>query len=649
MSRRVHSSFSLQRQAATGGRLGTIHFGNGGVVQTPALFPAICIMTGPPGFGRQGSHYKYIKRIMCREWRHNHFLSEILHFTDYMATAKSLGEWLQKPFQLWMDEMMRGGNRALADQGVPDDDFDYKPAGQPYEACFFLDSGGFKLLSNSDFSIQKFGYETNPKSILELQTLMGGDIVASLDYPLAPLEYDQKTLVQLQNKSLQNAIWLLEQLSRRSDKEPRPLAYLAIHGVDYESSRDCTERLLKKIDAGRFNYDAFGFAIGSLVPRRTKRALVASIVKGVVDGIREHRNGYYIEKPVHAFGMSGDLIPTLSMLGVDTFDTNAFVQSGKNLRYILPPRGASLSVRETRFIDELSVDTLHACGCRACSRYAPYLDTFKKLTRMERDQQHDFQEAHGRNFIKSEVYAFLALHNLEIEYREIEAVKSEIQKNTLPDYVRAYAEKANHRGVLLRAYEAATGEIVARVPGRKVSLELTRESFAVADTYRPPADKDVLILLPCTKDKPYKSARSHQAIRSALNKDARIHVVTISGLYGPVPEELEDEPEVLQYDYVLSPEAKDQSQAVIDRLTDYLKRFGTHYKMIVAYVTTRAYRYVAKQALKAYGRGVVLPTAPKEQTSKEFLRYENIGELQKTLARHVQSLQKTNPQLSTKM
>src|SRR5436190_18219675 len=144
MGRIVHTSFLLQRQAATGGRLGTIHFGNGGKVQTPVLFPAICIMTGPPGFGRQGSHYKYIKRIMCREWRHNHFLSEILHFTDYMATPESLDMWLCKPFQLWMDAMMRGGDAKSKDKG---DDSDYK-RGDPYEAGFFLDSGAFKLAWN---------------------------------------------------------------------------------------------------------------------------------------------------------------------------------------------------------------------------------------------------------------------------------------------------------------------------------------------------------------------------------------------------------------------------------------------------------------------------------------------------------------------
>jgi 7-cyano-7-deazaguanine tRNA-ribosyltransferase len=305
-------------------------------------------------------------------------------------------------------------------------------------------------------------------------------------------------------------------------------------------------------------------------------------------------------------------------------------------------------VRETRNLDELSGDTLRTCGCRACTAYEKLLEPFKQLARMERDTRHHIAGV-GRHLIKSEIYAFLALHNLEIEFKEIEAVKAQIQANTLPAYVRAYAERANQRGTLLRAYEAATGEIVPRTEGRKVSLELTRESFAVADTYRPPEDKEVLLFLPCTKDKPYSAARSHQAIRGALRKDPRVHIVTISGLYGPVPEELEQEPEILQYDYILSPEAKEQSEAVTKRLTDYLKRFGTHYKAIVAYTTTRAYRHVAKQALRAYGRGALLPKAPKEQTSKEFLRYDNIRELQIHLAPYIESLKQIDAQLSLKM
>jgi hypothetical protein len=85
---------------------------------------------------------------------------------------------------------------------------------------------------------------------------------------------------------------------------------------------------------------------------------------------------------------------------------------------------------------------------------------------------------------------------------------------------------------------------------------------------------------------------------------------------------------VLQYDYVLSPEAKEQMQEVTRRLVEYLQRHGTHYKFIAAYVTTRAYRTVASKALKTYGKGLLLPSKPKEQTSKEFLRWANVTELQ---------------------
>jgi 7-cyano-7-deazaguanine tRNA-ribosyltransferase len=646
MSRNVNTTFTLEKESASGARLGTIQFGERGKLQTPALFPAICIMTGPPGFGRQGSHYKYIKRAMCRDWRHNHFLTEILHFTDYMATKRSLDCWLKKPFQTWMDEMMRGGNVDTLDQGRMGD-FDYERAEKPYENCFFLDSGGFKLLSNSDFSIEKFGYPTEPKSILELQTKMGGDIIASLDYPLAPLAYDTKSLVQLQNKSLENALWLLKAVDKRKGKEPKPLIYLAVHGVDYETAHDYTDRLLQKIDRLGTKYSAFGFAIGSLVPRRTNRGLVASIVKGVTDAIREHRNGFYSQKPVHAFGMSGDLIPTLVMLGVDTFDTNSFVQTGKNLKYILPARATDKSVRETRSIDELSADTLRMCGCRACKSYGSLIEPLKRLVRLERDKRHQV-EGSARDLIKSEAYAFLSMHNLEIEFREIERVKAEIAKNTLNRYVLDYAQRSNNRGNLIRAYEAATGQIVPRPDGRRVSLNLTRDSFTIPDSYRPPEGKDILLLLPCSKDKPYKSARSHQAIRGAV-PDLRVHVVTISGLYGPVPEELEEQPEVLFYDYVLSPEAKEQTEEVTRRVTDYLRRYGTNYKFIAAYVTGRAYRIVAKRALKAYGKGLLLPSDPKEQTSKEFLRYENVRELQQALLSPIAQKHRQDAQLALSM
>jgi 7-cyano-7-deazaguanine tRNA-ribosyltransferase len=637
MKKPINTSFEIKKESPAGGRLGTIHFGKKGEIKTPATFPAICIMTGAPSFGRQGSHYKYIKRIMCRDWGHEYFLSEILHFTDYMTTKESLEKWLKKPFQSWMDEMMM----SKGDQG--DNDFNYERKEKPYEACFFLDSGGFKLLGNMDFSIDKFGFKTNAKSILELQTIMGGDIIASLDYPLPPVEYNPDTLRELQEKSLRNGISLLKELSKRKEGEPKPLAYLAIHGVDYESSRNCTERLLRKIDRQKLIYPSFGFAIGSLVPRRANRALVTSIIKGAKDAIHDHKNGLYSKKPVHAFGMSGDIVPTLAYLGVDTFDSNSFVQSGKNLRYILPHSRAFSSVRATRSLLEITRDELSHCGCRACNKYIDLLEHFKNLSSMKAGSPHEL--GLDRKYIKSEVYAFLALHGLEIEFREIENIKNEIRKNTLKKYVLDYAEKTNNHGALVKAFEAASGAIVERQKVRKVSITLTRESFAVPETYKPSKEKEILLLIPCTKDKPYKNSRTHEAIRSFLYKDPRIHIVTISGLYGPVPEELEEVKEIIQYDYMLSPQANKQANFIKERLISYLRRYGNSYRHIIAYVTVRAYREVARLALKDYGRGILLPAKPKERTSKEFLKRENIKELRETVGMHLDDSKFLNEQL----
>ena len=423
-------------------------------------------------------------------------------------------------------------------------------------------------------------------------------------------------------------------MSNRKKTEPKPLAYLAIHGVDYETSRKYTERLLKRLDREKSKYNNFGFAIGSLVPRRANRALVANIVKAAKDAIYEHNNGFYSNKPIHAFGMSGDIVPTLAFLGVDTFDSNSFVQHGKNLRYLSAHSRKFSAIRESINLLEITKRDLLNCGCRACEKYTRFLEAFKKLSGMKAQNSHKIKGI-GRKLIKSEVYAFLALHALEMEFREFDLIRKKISKNKLRRYVLEYATKTNSQGALIRAYEAATGEIIEKPKVRKVSISLTRDSFAIPDTYEPPKTKEILLFIPCTKDKPYKNSRSHEAIRSALHKDQRIHIVTISGLYGPVPEEFEEESEILKYDYMLSPQATEQADFVEKRLIQYLKRYGNSYRKIFAYVTVRAYREVARKAFKKYGKGILLPQKPKERTSKEFLKRQNIKEMQEEIGTHL--------------
>lgn len=655
MTRAVKSSFEILSQTDLGGRVGNLKFGPGGrsQISTPAFFPAMCVMTGPPGYGRQGANYKYMKRWMAREWRHPQYLTEVLHFTEYTQSKNTLDLWLKHSFQEWADRLMKGGELVdesgtqIFEQGEPkvgiEGDFDYKnePALPPYDLCFFLDSGGFKLLANSDFNLDKFDLETSPETVYMLQKKLGGDLIASLDQPIPPLDYSPSALKKIQGTSINNALWLYDKIAaeKKSGSKYQPLVYLAIHGIDYESTVNYVEKLLTAIESRKIKYRNIGFAIGSLVPRRANRALVTTIVKAAKDTLRNFVGGKYFSKPVHAFGVGGDLVPTLSMLGVDTFDNNTYVQAGANLKYQSIFDENNLGSLKPIGIRELTEDVLAECGCKACQRTLDHdlLDIYKKVVDQQRDARHVFEKL-DRKIIKSEAYTFLSMHNLQQEFRAFEHMSSMIQKDCCFDYCRIFADKRKTKTNLYRALEVISGELIEeKASSRKVDLGLTRDAFSVPSSYKPSEEKEILLLLSCTKDKPYKNSISRKTILNSLNKDQRIHVVTISGFYGPVPEEFEEEDEILGYDYELKESAVEQSQFVYDRLTDYLRRYSNSYRTILAYVTTKAYRNVMQRVFSDLGDGIMIPEKPKERIAKELLKKENLLELQIQMSKRLKT------------
>src|SRR5205807_1783620 len=119
--------------------------------------------------------------------------------------------------------------------------------------------------------------------------------------------------------------------------------------------------------------------------------------------------------------------------------------------------------------------------------------------------------------------------------------------------------------------------------------------------YAIPQGKDRLLLLACSQAKPYRSSKSHRTVLRFLRQHvgealASCHKVTISGLYGPVPLELEDIEAVRTYEYILSSSAKRQRELVTARLVSYLETHLHEYSHIVAYVTAGAYRSVVTAA-----------------------------------------------------
>jgi predicted RNA-binding protein len=162
-----------------------------------------------------------------------------------------------------------------------------------------------------------------------------------------------------------------------------------------------------------------------------------------------------------------------------------------------------------------------------------------------------------------------------------------------------------------------------------ISLEHSPADFNILNrSFEPPTDAETLLVIPCSQQKPYSDSRTHSVLFDKLgSRTDRIHKVTVSGMYGPVPQSFEDERPVLEYDYVLAKEDTDQIGLVTDRVVQYLEAYGDQYDQIVGYVTSKTYRAVIEDAFDMYGRGTVLPRDPEALQLTEFFRNSNISEL----------------------
>ena len=166
---------------------------------------------------------------------------------------------------------------------------------------------------------------------------------------------------------------------------------------------------------------------------------------------------------------------------------------------------------------------------------------------------------------------------------------------------------------------------------RPISMKLGPDDFNINKMRYKPKKKPVMLLLPCSGEKPYSKSRTHKVVYTELKKtgiDAeQIQKVTISGNYGPVPEEFEDKKQIMQYEYMLNPNSKDRIELVVDRTVAFLKKHGGKYEMIVGYATSKAYRTVIERALKEYGKGEVEPKDLRTKRGVEMGRKTNLKQL----------------------
>ena len=611
------------------GRIGELHLWRNDeklrTLATPHLYPVISFMTGTSPRG--GGIWKYLLRDFSQ--REIPMLSQVLHFLDFNLTSKHTQYWRAKTMQ----------ER-------------YQEVEMHHVSPLFLDSGGFKLLYNADLNLSEYGIhkETEAEDILAFQRDCGGDIIASLDYPIPPALARDEAEVRMA-RSLQNAFRIAEQLSELS--EP-PFFYICCHGQSKADIRNYVTQVFERVKG---MLPSFGLAVGSLVPLRgVDDSAVLSRICGVLEAIPESERE---NTPIHAFGVSGNLIPILSYMGVDSFDSTSYIQAARNLGYSHPQTHKKLKIME--------LDSME-CTCCICQR-----------TSLEEMQQAFMEDVSYRRTstgkYKSEYYAAIALHNFEMESETLSQMRMAIEADeTLEALVRQISSSTRSiQGVIdwLTENDTDFAERIARttIGVRKkkyrqqdpnqldlfnyrtehqetmvlredtptISLDYTPDSFRIPTDYQPPDEKEILLTIPCAGKKPYSLSRTHTIVNTKLqtafgDKQRVIHKITLSGLYGPVPEEFESGDSLTRYEFQLSPQNLPQIQLCTNRFNDYLSKYSEHYKLIVGYATSRAYRQVFESIQRRQQNFILLPENPKYKRLSEFFRHIHLDALVETLS-----------------
>jgi 7-cyano-7-deazaguanine tRNA-ribosyltransferase len=628
----TNTSFNSKQKEEFAGRSGELLISNK-KLSTPKFFPIINIMTGPPGIFRTGGIWRGIKNELIKEAKIDAFMTQILHFLDYNFSKKTLDNWLETPLNIRMRD----------------------EAG--YEPIIFADSGGFKLLFTEGIDTTRFGFSAAPKSILDLQLRLGADLLATLDYPIPPNLSDSEIRDRKQ-KSIRNAIETLK-LIKNKELTNEKFIYIPVHGYDFSSAYNYVTKTLQEIKKNKLTDINFGLAIGSLVPLSSSNKKMVDIVAGIIKGVRSDPSFNWNKIPIHAFGVSGFMMPILAVMGVDSFDSSGFAQSANNLNY-MKRFGSST----TNFYDLKEEDI--QCNCIYCQNFKN--NSLKKTQDIMRGKSYITHFFNGQPIKKYKIYSWIACHN----YRLIEDAISDLRKSigrreAIPELLHLY--KSDRRmqlllGYLTKYYDNLADSLlefnlfrlagkktsfsgvtwkkteqIANIKrqtemqnGEKISLLNTPENYNILERPYKPHGKKILLFTSCSKNKPYSSSKTIKVIKNTVKEwENDIEIVVISGMYGPVPLSEDQEPEILGYNYMLSDTNEERMNLLQERLLKFIDEYKDSFTHTIAYVTSKPYRVLVERVSEQCNNVDVYPKNLKKRSGREFTKIENLMQLKEYL------------------
>ncbi|MCI4360416.1 MAG: DUF5591 domain-containing protein, partial [Thermoplasmata archaeon] len=256
----------------------------------------------------------------------------------------------------------------------------------------------------------------------------------------------------------------------------------------------------------------------------------------------------------------------VAYLGVDLVDTAEAALRARAGDFLDPAMGP---------FEESASRAERACGCPACRRDPPG----------GRDEHGEWLLVDELARVRAAIRAGRLRELVEVRLGA-EPILAEILRYADRDLRTLLDERTPVVGDRSRSY-------VLRESQRRPEVERFRNRFL--ERYRPPPSKRVLLLVPCSRTKPYRNSRSHRRFSGALEGMSLlplVHVVSVTSPLGVVPRELEDTYPARQYDIPVTGDWDEHERAAVVAAIRSLRQHG-HYSSTVIHLDPAEYRFIA--------------------------------------------------------
>ncbi|MDD1777804.1 MAG: tRNA guanosine(15) transglycosylase TgtA [Candidatus Helarchaeota archaeon] len=298
--------------------------------------------------------------------------------------------------------------------------------------------------------------------------------------------------------------------------------------------------------------------LGTLAP-----ALQTYNFKQVAETIVVTKQNLNPARPLHGFSIGHPIFFALAVaMGVDLFDSSAYALFAKDNRY--------LTVNGTFRFESLEE---FPCVCPVCIKNTP-----QDLREMPTQQ---------REYL-------LAKHNLYVTIEEIKRIHVALRENCLwelvQERVRAHPALIEALNLVLSKYPEfflKYDPVIKKSgffytgPESLLRPEVKRHMKKIVETYAPPAETQILLLVPDLEDNFHPSSLFQQCselVRQLPHKGI-IHLCIYSPLFGIIPEDLKEIYPLSQHEYPRNYDSAMNHHAKL-LFHQYLEKFRSHYKKI---------------------------------------------------------------------